>query len=561
VIASSYRFYFAYLGASEAYSATAHARDDEHIFSLSVDQEEGEAAGATVGITYREGSYIALGRRAAISCRKVDQDTGAFTGPVIPLIVGRITAAPIGLVGEVVELEILAKVDDWETRRADLIAPISENIAAFDPIFYEPAAATDPADVLAASCSIVAWDRITGLPRISSLVDGPRTLELGSIARDNIDRSVETPPLRSVTLELTATWQQDASVRSTVQWRHGKMLDVVANQACQQAWPKPGTDIGGDWIVEESALAFGQPRFVELGEIAGNYDSAIYSGDVPVYRATTARVVLRNNRKQARTEVIRITASADVQELMAPATEVKTFALRQIIGSGDDPDPWQALSSYEAGDVVFYAKKLWSCRTAHTATYAFAPSLWSELDSEAGRIEASFFQTSRGVQAIRYATKLAAAILRKRARAVVYTFSAPLEDVIDIAIDDMITINTPVIASGSATGKVTRYQLNGGGWAEIEIACSVGRGGFQDLSVPAISGTAPKLGPSTYPATGRVTPLAQAQIAALREAPDAYSLDVTVEIDAPAVPATYELRRQVSLDAGTMSISRGVTVE
>lgn len=566
--ASSYRYYFAYLGNNEAYNAATHARNDEKIFSLSVEQEEGEAAGATIGITYREGSYIALGRRAAISCRKVADD-GTLTGPVIPLIVGRIIAAPIGRIGQVVELQLVAKADNWEATRAALLSnPLT--LLNFDPLFYEPGAEADAATALAHLASVVAWDRVPrpsiDSPRLSHLTAG-RDLEddmggsslivLQNVAHDDISRDVEQP-LRSVTVEMAASWQQDASVRSEVRWKHGRFLDVVAHQAVQDAWPDVGADIGGDWFVEESSLSFGQPRFVDLGEIAGGYDSAIYSGDVPVYRAKAARVVLRNKRRQARTEIVRVTVSADVQELMAPATEMKQFSLRQIIGTGDDIAPWQPRASYDVGDVVFYSNRIYSCRVGHTATYTFELTKWQWLGDDAGNVAESYFQTPRGQKSVRYATMLAAATLKKRARSVIYTVSVPLEDVIDIAIDDMVQAHLP---GETVTGKVTRYQLNGGGWAEVEFACSIGRNNYHALTFPRVTGSAPKLGPASYQATGSVTPSATQQIAALREAPDAYSLEATVEINAPAVPSTYELRREVSLDAGILQVEQGVIVE
>lgn len=564
--AASYHFYFAYLGNSEAYDPTTHARYDEEIFSISIDQEEDEAAGATVGITYRAGSYTALGRRAAISCRRLDQDTGARTGPVIPLIVGRITAAPIGLVGEIVELEIVAKADSWEARRASLLAAETIHESHFDPLFYEPGAETDSASVLASRGVVLAWDRVTGYPRLSFLTNG-RDLEddmggtslvvLPRVAKNSVRREVEQP-LKSVTVELTASWLQDASVRSTVKWKHGLYLDVVAHQAVQDAWPKPGVDIGGEWVVEESSLSFGKPRFKELGEIAGGYDDAIYSGDVPVYRAKTASVVVRNNRKQARTEVVRITAAADIQELMAPATETKTYALRQIIGTGDDVDPWQPKASYAVGDVVFYAGGIYSCRSGHTASYAFAPMMWTLQGPEAGNIDESYFQTARGQRSVAYAVRLAKATLTKRARAVLYTVTVPLEDAINLAIDDMVEAHLP---GETVTGKVIRYQIDSSGWAEIEFACSIGRDIYRGPDTPVVTGTPPKLGPATYQATGSVTPSADQQIAALREAPDAYTLQATVEIKAPAVPSTNELRREIALDAGIFRVARGVVVE
>lgn len=562
-----FRYYFAYLGASEAYNSATHARDDEEMLSLVIEQEESEAAIAKVGITYREGSYIALGKRAAISCRRVDPETEQPTGAVIPLFVGRITAAPVGIVGEVVELELVAKPNDWEDRRAAILADYLElaGPAYFDPLFFEAGAETDAASVLLGSFAVLAWDRVTG----ECSVDDIRyttdwiTFDADQIANEGFSHDLATP-LKAVTIEVVAGWQQDASVLSTVSWAHGSRLEVVAHQACQDAWPKVGADLGGDWIVQESALAFSQAKMTKLGEIAGGYDSAIYSGDVPVYRARTAKVVLKNGRRQTRKETYRLTVSADVQDLMSPTTELKTYTLRNVLGTGDDIAPWQQQVSYDVGDVVFYSGKTYECRVAHTASMYFATSLWNDLGSYAGRVGSSYFATDRGQLSIEFANNLAFAMLVDRGRAARYTFTVPLADAIDIGISHLATISTPLVPGGTARGKVVRYSLSSDGWAEIEIACLVGRLNSTTNVGMAGGGSGtirpPSLGLKSYPSTGKVTPLASAQIAALRQAPDAYSLEVRVEIDAPAVPSTYELAHTIAA-AGSVTLARQVDLE
>ncbi len=557
---AAYRTYFAYLGPSEAFNGSTHARDDEEIVSWSVKGDEGDFPVASIGITWRESSYLAFGRRAALSVRAVAED-GSLTGPVVPVLIGTITALPRGQVGEVVELEILGRSATWESDLAALLAPVAASPLYFDALFHQPGAEKDASAVLEGWGGTTTWDRVTGLPRLSAWTSGPRTIALANIARTGLREETESAPLRAIVIEATASWQQDASVRSTVRWAHGPKLEIVGQNAALDAWPKAGVEIGGEWVVEESVLSFAKPYFKDLGEIAGGYDSAIYSGDVPVYRATAARVVLRNDRRQARTETVRIELGADVQDLMTPGTETVSYALRRIIGSGDDVEPWQPLASYDAGDVVFYFGTLYESKIAHTATYSFVPSLWTALDQDAGRIGSTFFQTARGAQALAHMLRLAEQRLLLASRAARISFSVPLSDVIDVETDDMIELTGDLIRGGSAVGKVVSYRLGSDGWADVEIACCVGRGASSTVNLPAITGAAPALGPSVYPSTGSVTPLATAQIAALREVPDAQDVQVRVQIDAPAVPATYELARAITLDCGAASIPNQVQVE
>lgn len=565
---SGFRYYFAYLSATENFDPSEHARDDEEILTLTIEQEESEAATAKVGVTYREGSFIALGKRAAISCRRVNPETEEPTGEVIPLIVGRIAAAPIGVIGEVVQLELIAKPEDWEARRATVLAGRVEFAGTryFDPLFFEAGAETDPASVLLGTFATLGWDRVTGECRVDDIrgASDLMSFDANQISIEGFTHELETP-LRAVTIEVVAGWQQEASVLSTVAWNFGSKLQVVANQACQDAWPKVGADLGGGWTVKESSLYFGQPKMTELGEIAGGYDSAIYSGDVPVYTAKTAKVVLRNTRKQARKETLRLTYAADVQDLLSPTTETKTYTLRNVLGTGDNIDPWQPTVAYEAGDVVFYFDHTYECRRAHTAGYSFVPSLWADLGDYAGRITSSYFGSERGRDSVAFAENIAFATLVDRNRAARFRFTVPLSDAVDVTISHSVRINTPLVPGETAVGKVVSYSFDASGWAEIEIACLVGHiaspfnvgiaGGWNG-SV----GSVPRLGPTSYPSTGKVTPLAAAQIASLREAPDAYSLEVRVQIDAPAVPSTYELAHVIE-GTGTVTLARQVDLE
>ena len=127
----------------------------------------------------------------------------------------------------------------------------------------------------------------------------------------------------------------------------------------------------------------------------------------------------------------------------------------------------------------------------------------------------------------------------------------------------MIRISDRRLPGGTATGKLVSLTMNvtedGGRWAEVEIACSVGLGGSRTPSTTTLSGPAArKLGPSSYPAQGTVTPLANAQLAELRETPDLQTLDVRVEIDAPAVPVTYQLSRSLTVAAGVLDLPKGL---
>lgn len=555
--------FFAYLGDDEDYAGADLDRHDERVMDLSIGQAEGEFATAKVDIMASSSSYASLGRRACISVQLVDG------GPILPLIVGVVTAIPRALRGQTVELELIGQRDDWETLRDALIDDLAV-APFFDPLFVSADAVRDPAEVLNGRAAMLLWDRLTGEPSISYIDRTSRDIrEVDSaVLYGSVGIELEGTPIRKTTVEVTAAWQQDASVTSEVAWQHGAVsnLKVVAHEAALDAWPSAQIEIGGGWVVEQSQLKFNQPKFEKLIKVPGANDSALYSGQVPIYTAKEAKVVLRNDRAQARTETIKVVCKTRFGAgIKSSETDSEAVILRRVIGSGDEIDPWQPTVAYDVGDTVFYAGLIYECMAAHTATYKFAAANWAWIEPSAGRIGASFFGTARGEDAIRHAVRRAWARLRYAARCVRVSFQVPLADWYDISLDDVLHVYDDRLPSGSACGKVVDYEVSlSSGLVSIEIACSVGIAGLNEISQPSletpiagddgythyelvITGPEPtKLGPTTYPATGRVSPLAAAQIGALREAPDTQNLEVRVEIDAPPVPSTFELARALT---------------
>lgn len=546
------QFYFAYLEDGEDYATADLDQNDERVMDLTVAQSEGEFAIAKVSIHAKPSSYASLGKRACISVRF------SAGGPIIPLIVGTVTAIPRALRGQTVELELNAQRDDWEGLRDALIDTLA-TAPFFDPLFVPADKIRDPAEVLNGRAAMLHWDRLTGEPSISYIdrsAGAVREVD-SAVLYGSVGIEQENTPIRRTTVEVTAAWQQDASVVSDVEWEHGatKNLKVVAHEACQNAWPKPQIEIGGGWSVEESQLKFGQPRMTKLGEIKSG-SSEIWSGDVPVYTATSDKVVLRNRRAQARSETVRVICKTRFGAgIKSTTTDSEAITLRRVYGTGDEFEPWQPTVSYSVGDLVFYSGYLYECSTAHTATYKFNATRWDRLGPDVGNTSGSFFETPRGQAAIRHAVKRGFARLRYAARCVRVSFQVPLVDWHDISLDDVLHVYDARLPGGSACGKVVEYELSASsGLVSIEIACSAGIAGLNDIDEPNIVGTfdlvgpdAPALGPIDYPCTGRVSPLANAQIEVLREDPRAYNLSVRVEMDAPAVPSTYELARALTV--------------
>lgn len=553
------QFFFKYLSPSQAWAPLSSIdldAFDEEVVSFSMRHTEAKFAEARLVVEARDTSYHALGRHAILAVRVAEGQ------PIKGIIRGVVTAMPRGLRGDFVEMEILSRRDDWESMQAELIETLAV-APQFDPLLVEVSQIRSAEEVLYGHAAVLAWNRLEGEPRISYIDRGPRTLNLDEIAYDSLDFDEEEPPLSSVTIDLVASWQQDASVRSTVSWTHGSFFDVVAHLAMQQAWPIAGADLGGNWIVEESNLRFGRPRMQDLGQVAGGYDSAIYSGKIPIYTVTSSHVRLKNKRAQARQETVSVTVTAPVQPVMGTTTDGETLTLRRVIGSGDETQPWQQTVSYDVGDLVFYTEALYECSVAHTAGTHFAPSKWTRLEGSAGRIGLSFFETSRGEQVISAAINRAAARLRYAARAARVKFTIPLDDALDFRIDDMLTISDDRLPGSTVTGKLIEFTMradeDGGCWCDVEIGCSVGLGGSRVPSLDEVTGpAAPALGLSIYPVTGTVSPLANAQLASLREAPDAYTLEARVQIEAPAVPSTYELSRSLSVAAGILDLPKGI---
>lgn len=106
--------------------------------------------------------------------------------------------------------------------------------------------------------------------------------------------------------------------------------------------------------------------------------------------------------------------------------------------------------------------------------------------------KSSFFDSEKGVSALKQALEIAKSHLAYSARALEITFQIPFTDALDLTLDDSIEVNHPSIPSNTAVGKIVSYRLERAydravAHLKILIATGVSENTNQQINLEALS--------------------------------------------------------------------------
>jgi hypothetical protein len=493
-----------------AFDPAVHDRFDADILDIDISHEEGSFATLSVRmrLTNPNIGLLALGRQ--LWCwLSWDQAYPSGTPDLVPLFNGRLVGVPKLQANEIVQLEFLARPDDFGAQKLALSQSLSV-LPYYDPVWL---AANVNADTVLETYSAL-WhiDRTTLGVTVSDLLqgeDGTVTVDETISLYENFSLSYGAPPLVAVTVTGTITWQQqaggyldvtqkivDAFAAQNSPWKDsfpkpygdagpggGGLISFLAGDSMVSEWPKPGTNIGGGWGLSTLNDGSGYPLCYILNAVypigwlksktynvtvsaqiptsqtnadgtqnnanmlTAQYSTYIYGFPLSVYKV---RMVLRWEADRKRTETITAVMAADVQRLLSDSAENDRESVEltsEYVGQGVDP----------GGELP--------------------------IQNLAYR---SYFQTDRGTHSFEYLLLAARAKLRARARAVDITFAVPWNAALGIGLRNSVTLFDRRLPAGSATGKVKSYRLSvteGRMLGEFTIGCSIGNG---DASTAAV---------------------------------------------------------------------------
>ncbi len=469
-----------------------------------------------------------------------------------PVVVarGRMVPLPTGMSGQTIDLSFRClppSADDVITSAADPLrvgedvdydpdAPAAEREAAeyYDPLFYGSDASDDPENALSARPEVWRWDRASLDLSRTHLVDSHvlHTIDFEGLGEPPV-LTVTNPPRPSARIRVVASWTQTAKGRQTV--AESDAITTFTFEDFLASFPKPGASIGSGtgWTLAEArveSVTNATPVWMSITDPK----FGLFTGCEVLLQPKRIQFMLAAayDYSQAREELLDIILPTGVQEIpdeddQVETVEVVTLAPLNIDGSTpeweyEDPETLEQ-RYYAVGDEVLANGRAWTCVMAHDATDDFdvrnadGTVLWQKRNKRAPMRDArspKFFDTDRGVRAVRHAIRRLYRTALERSQCATTTFQIPWELGRSITCADSCRIRHRRLPGGELVGKVTAVELvigqDGVRTANVTLA-----------SIPGAGTAAPTPGPTEQQAGDVVY---TTSYRAVREPVDAYAL-------------------------------------
>lgn len=510
------RFNFAWVAANETTFGPEHQREDESVFSFSIDHREGECASLSIELVYPQAALLSAGRYIYAW---LSRDS-------TPLFFGRLVGVPSGKIGaSTITLNFIARPADYFVQRRALAESLAV-LPIYDRVFIDPdlridtegtGAGTGDVDTVLEAMS-ARWHVSRGedgLPLtvtasdILEAEDGTVEFNEDEIEFDTISSGINGAPLSSVKVIGSVNWSQTIDPDSPGIDLGTKYIQTYTGSSLVSGWPKQGQSLGGGWAVKASeardmwntgdAQVFSKQFSWQNNEkthAEGDTMSINYNENSPVLNGTAIQqfltiytqagmiwdginipLIIRYTKiyiplwlvktslsitfdvGAKRKEQISFTLYADVQPVLTSPGESESTA-----GGAD-----QETVSIEGADVGIPIDGV-------------APL----ADLTAG----NYFPTARGLQSVEYLIYLARAKLRKGSRVVELSWPCTFDKAIRLTCRKAARIYNARLPSGQAEGKIIGYSIKADGSTgllsgEVTIGCAVGHGG----TVSAADGT------------------------------------------------------------------------
>lgn len=490
--------YFAWVEESEDMFGVEHHRYDEYILSFERRLEEGKLPTLTVEMP-NPGALLAYGQKQWCWFA---YDNGS---EIVPLFRGRVVASPTDLFVEVVTLTFVARPVDYEEQKAALAASLKAS-PYWDEVFVDDEHLDDPDAVLEAYSKLWHIDPVTHVVTVTDVLegeDGVETLSEDDVPYDSVKPTIGQPPLKQISVDATVTWTQtDTGLLAPITVaQKGYALSHILS-----GWPKPGTSIGTGYTVDASEavdanrlddvqmsnwtyayknnssehtngdtlthdVSISKPVFHgasksfltsrSVTSVVGDPDTG-KGGSTSVQENTTyigemslsASMTLRYNAQRDRTEHLRFTLGADLQDILFDADQTDTSERLQISGRdvgkaiGEDDPPISNLA------------------------------------------RRSYFPTARGLQSLQHCILRARAHIRNRSRAVSVACDCEFDRSLELTLRQNGFLRERRLPGEYASGKFITIVNKGNGdtgefIGQLTMGCAIGN----ETAVEAVGGT------------------------------------------------------------------------
>lgn len=530
------RFYFAWVTPEETAWDEAFAREDEAVFSVSLQHSESDFPSLEIEVINPRIGLLAPARKQWVWL-SYRTEAGVLT----PLFHGRLVGVPQEMLENVVKLVFVARPLDYETQKGAL-AEALRVAPYYDPAWLNEEERADPDRVLEGRSALWHIDRVTNAVTISDIItgeDGQLDYDEDEVIRDSVATSFSASPASRCVVTAAVTWQQagsgtinitrmvrqafddagppDGLIAVDGQPRTGKgMINVALGDALVDAWPKAGQNIGGGWSVAAGtgAKIVGEIPLPPIlaGEAARNSPN----GGVP--RVGPLQGAFNSAWEAIQRWEMWATAGAPTSAMQNAIQSTFDRSPGFVVGIVDYTKPIPRGPYTIGGNVVHgdidvmwvpvwqIAPKMilgWEASRERTETLTFTveadvqPLLTDPGESETILINLGpvnvdqfipdvrlprYFASGPGADSVKHLLARARVALLARARCVEVSFSVPFEEGLTLSCRKSASIVDPRLPGGVAAGKVKAYTLSADGdsgelLASLVIGCTIGRDG------------------------------------------------------------------------------------
>lgn len=492
------------------FNASIHCIEDLQIFSLSIQEREGEFSTAEISI---ENPIDPLfnndsARYCFISCE--------LNNSIELLFCGRLVGVPKDTTSEIIKITFLSEPKNREEIQSDFLNTLKV-LPYYEPLVSAQKNADDVQEVLAARSSLLHWNRRTWALSLVDINGGsvnPVVFDETNIIDNSLKLDIGPAPAAGVQINVSGEWTQN--IKRTLNFAPNierafsrNCVHTLTPESLESEWPKQGQTLGNNtgYTVSSSAIfkirqsesiyAFYKP-FAEC-----YIDNELEPSGDPWIDMETGRSVylpyswyrinlwIDVNYQQKRREIASGLLEHKVQSVGPNSGKIESVDLQlgDLGAYRNSINIWQNNVLYNSNDEIVAQGFLWKASIRHISSSNFESDLrlgrWTQVLEGGSALgwpgQASYFNTFRGEQTLRHAMLRAKALLAKSSRCAIAKLQIIPELGLNLNTTNRVTINSSLLPSNTATGKITSWSFNinenGETTCELQVEFPIGLSG------------------------------------------------------------------------------------